>query len=166
MDVGGACSSGPHLTVFEVSHGRVVPAGDQLHVTRTARSFSAEALGYVTAPVPIGFDWWDDWHRSVGVTEDELGIGADRIQAHHGEGPLIWFQVVPEKKSVENRIHIDAPQAVDALTPVGPGASRSRLRQRGSSPSVLPGCARSTTRVLSTTSVALLDPEVNEFDIN
>ena len=31
--------------------------------------FWAEALHYVIAPPPPGFDSWDDWYRSVGVPE-------------------------------------------------------------------------------------------------
>lgn len=60
--------------------------------------FWAEALHHVIAPQPPGFDSWDDWYRSVGVPEDELGIGADRIEDPNGEGPRIWFQIVPEKQ--------------------------------------------------------------------
>src|SRR4051812_44942066 len=59
--------------------------------------FWAEALHYVIAPPPPGFDSWDDFYRSIGVPDDELGIGADRIEDPNGEGPPVWFQVVPEK---------------------------------------------------------------------
>ena len=41
------------------------------------------------------------------MPEDELGTGPDRIEDPNGEGPRIWFQIVPEKKSINNRIHID-----------------------------------------------------------
>ena len=69
--------------------------------------FWAEALHYVIASPPAGFGSWDDVYRSIGVSEDELGIGADRIEDPEGEGPDIWFQVVPERKSIKNRLHID-----------------------------------------------------------
>ena len=69
--------------------------------------FWAEALHYVIEPPPSGFDSWDDFYRSIGVPEEELGIGADSIADPSGEGPRIWFQVVPEQKSIKNRIHID-----------------------------------------------------------
>lgn len=69
--------------------------------------FWAEALRYVIAAPPPSFDSWDDFYRSIGVPEDELGQGVDRIEDPKGEGPSIWFQVVPEKKSIKNRIHID-----------------------------------------------------------
>jgi hypothetical protein len=67
----------------------------------------AEALHYVIAPPPSGFDSWDDFFRSIGVPEDELGGGSDIIEDPNGKGPRIWFQIVPEKKSIKNRIHID-----------------------------------------------------------
>jgi hypothetical protein len=63
--------------------------------------FWAEALHYVIAPPPPGFDSWDDFFRSIGVSEDELGKGADNIEDPNGEGPRIWFQIVPEKKSIK-----------------------------------------------------------------
>jgi hypothetical protein len=69
--------------------------------------FWAEALHYVISPPPSGFDSWDDFFRSIGVPEDELGGGSDIIEDPNGEGPRILFQIVPEKKSIKNRIHID-----------------------------------------------------------
>lgn len=48
--------------------------------------FWAEALHYVIAPPPSGFDSWDDFYRSIGVPEDELGTGPDRIEDPNGEG--------------------------------------------------------------------------------
>ena len=69
--------------------------------------FWAEALHYVVEPPPTGFGSWDDYYRSIGVPEDELGIGADSIVDPNGEGPRIWFQVVTESKSFKNLLHID-----------------------------------------------------------
>ena len=92
----------------------------------TLARFWAEALHYVVAPPPDGFDSWDTFYRSIGVPEEELGIGDDRIVDPHGEGPQIWFPVVPEKKSVKNRLHIDwvpdertRDEEVDRLTALG-----------------------------------------------
>src|SRR5689334_24401315 len=73
---------------------------------RLAR-FWAAALGYVLEPPPEGFATWDDWRREVGFPDDELGIGADSIIDPRGEGPRIWFHVVPEAKVVKNRVHLD-----------------------------------------------------------
>ena len=73
---------------------------------RLAR-FWAAALGYELAPPPAGFPTWDDYYRDLGVPEEELGVGEDRISDPQGHGPDIWFQVVPEAKAVKNRLHLD-----------------------------------------------------------
>ncbi len=50
----------------------------------------------------------------------ELGIGADdRIEDPNGEGPRIWFQVVPGKESIKNRIHIDVNASGGRGSPFG-----------------------------------------------
>lgn len=72
--------------------------------------FWAPALRYEPQPPPEGFATMNEWYLSLGVPEDELdpdGDGADRIQDPEGEGPSIWFQPVPEGKSVKNRFHFD-----------------------------------------------------------
>ena len=69
--------------------------------------FWVAALGYEFEPPPDGYDNWDDYWRAVGVSEDELGLGLDCIVDPARRGPRIWFQVVPEKKSFKNRLHLD-----------------------------------------------------------
>jgi glyoxalase superfamily protein len=73
---------------------------------RLAR-FWAAALGYELEPPPAGFASWDDYWRHAGVPEEDLGIGEDRICDPDGAGPRIWFQVVPEHKTVKDRLHLD-----------------------------------------------------------
>ena len=151
---------------MEVSDGRVLPAGDRLLLPEPLARFWAEALHYVIATPPPGFDSWDDFYRSIGVPDDELGIGADRIEDPRGEGPAIWFQVVPEKKTLKNRLHID----VDASG--GRGFSLETRRERVEAEAarlVALGATRLRTNVeegLDHYAVALADPEGNEFDIN
>ena len=132
----------------------------------TLARFWAEALHYVIAPPPPGFESWDDYYRSIGVPEHELGGGPDRIADPNGEGPAIWFQVVPEQKSIKNRIHID----VDASG--GRGSSLESRRERVEAEAdrlVSLGATRLHTIAeegLDHYAVALTDPEGNEFDIN
>ena len=128
--------------------------------------FWAEALHYVIAPPPSGFASWDDFYRSIGVPEDELGIGDDSIVEPAGERPRIWFQVVPEKKSIKNRMHID----VNASG--GRGSSlevrRERVEAEAERLAAL-GATRLRTVAeegLDHYAVAMADPEGNEFDIN
>ena len=84
---------------------------------RLAR-FWAAALGYQLEPPPAGFATWDDYWRDVGLPEDDLGIGEDRIVDPDGCGPRIWFQVVPESKTVKNRFHIDVHASGGRAVPI------------------------------------------------
>jgi hypothetical protein len=99
------------------------------------------------------------------VPEDEIGIGADRIEDPNGEGPSIWFQIVPEKKSIKNRIHID----VNASG--GRGSSIDTRRERVEAEAArleLLGATRLHTTFeegLDHFAIAMADPEDNEFDI-
>jgi hypothetical protein len=72
------------------------------------------------APVPDGFATWNDFYRELGVPEEELVDGADRISDPDGHGPGIWFHVVPDAKVVKNRLHLDIHAS-------GGGRTRSRL---------------------------------------
>jgi hypothetical protein len=128
--------------------------------------FWAEALHYVIEPPPAGFDTWDDFYRSIGVPEDELGVGADSIADPKGEGPRIWFQVVPETKSIKNRIHIDLHASGGRDTPL---ETRRELVEAEAVRLVALGGTRQRANVeegLDHYAVAMLDPEGNEFDIN
>jgi hypothetical protein len=134
--------------------------------TQTMADFWASALGYQVAPPPGGFDTWDDWYRSVGVPEEELGLGDDRIVDPAGEGPAIWFQVVPEAKSLKNRWHIDVSASGGREVPLE--VRRERVEAEAERLIAL-GATR--LRVVSEEgmdhyAVAMLDPEGNEFDIN
>ena len=69
--------------------------------------FWAAALGYVLEPSPEGFATWDDWRRDIGFPDSELGTGADSIVDPRGDGPRIWFHVVPDAKVGKNHLHLD-----------------------------------------------------------
>ena len=128
--------------------------------------FWAAALHYVVAPPPEGFDSWDDHFRAMGVPEEELGIGDDRIVDPAGEGPSIWFQVVPEAKSVKNRLHIDVNASGGRAHPLA--VRRERVEAEASRLEAL-GATRLRTMSqegLDHYAVAMLDPEGNEFDVH
>ena len=128
--------------------------------------FWAEALHYFIASPPAGFESWDEFYRSIGVSEDELGIGADRIEDPEGEGPDIWFQVVPERKSIKNRLHIDLHASGGRDAPLE--TRRERVEAEAARLVAL-GATRKHAIVeegLDHYAVAMSDPEGNEFDIN
>jgi Glyoxalase-like domain len=132
---------------------------------RLAR-FWASALGYVLEPPPDGYSSWDDYWREVGVPEEELGAGADSIIDPDGRGPRIMFHIVPEGKTVKNRLHVDIRASSGRDTPL-----ESRRRLVNAEASRLAALGATITRVLSEEgldhyAVAMTDPEGNEFDIN
>jgi hypothetical protein len=75
----------------------------------------AAAVGWLAPP---GFPSWDDYWREVGVPEEELGGGPDRIRDPDGHGPRIWFQAVPEGKTIKNRIHLDINASGGRTVPI------------------------------------------------
>jgi hypothetical protein len=132
---------------------------------RLARFWTA-ALGYELEPPPAGFTTWDDYWREVGVPEDELGTGADSIVDPAGRGPRIWFQVVPESKTVKNRLHIDVHASGGRAVPI-----EIRRRRVDAEARRLTELGATVIGVLEQEgidhyAVAMKDPEGNEFDIN
>lgn len=128
--------------------------------------FWAAALGYELEPPPDGFTSWDAYWRDVGVPEDELGTGADRIVDPDGQGPRIWFQVVPERKAAKNRLHIDIGVGGGRAVPI-----ETRRQRVDAEAARLTDLGAVLVRVLETEgldhyAVAMNDPEGNEFDVN
>ncbi|RCG15726.1 VOC family protein [Streptomyces diacarni] len=70
---------------------------------RVAR-FWCEVLGYVIPPPPEGFATWEDFDRSLPT--EEQGSAFACVDPS-GVGPRLFFQRVPEGKSVKNRLHLD-----------------------------------------------------------
>ena len=126
----------------------------------------AAALGYEFEPPPEGFATWDDYWRDVGVGEEDLGIGEDRITDPDGSGPRIWFQVVPELKAVKNRLHLDISVSGGRAVPI-----ETRRQRVDAEAERLAALGASYVRMLSEEGldhygIAMQDPEGNEFDIN
>ncbi|MER7486913.1 VOC family protein [Streptomyces sp. NPDC126497] len=70
---------------------------------RVAR-FWCEVLGYVVPSPPEGFATWDDHERSL---PPERRNSAFACVDPSGAGPRLFFQRVPEGKTVKNRVHLD-----------------------------------------------------------
>ncbi|MFJ4848510.1 VOC family protein [Streptomyces sp. NPDC088733] len=128
--------------------------------------FWAAALRYTPEEAPGGFPTWREYWLSIGVPEEELGDSdcCDSIVDPEGAGPRIWFQQVPEGKSVKNRLHLDVKvggRREDVPLPV----RKERVDAEGER---LLAAGASRLRVLSTPDidhygVVLRDPEGNEF---
>ncbi|HKN97352.1 MAG TPA: VOC family protein [Pseudonocardiaceae bacterium] len=128
--------------------------------------FWAAALGYELAPPPAGFATWDDYYRDLGLPDDMLTGGTDRISDPHGGGPAIWFHVVEDAKTVRNRLHIDIHASGDRTDPI-----EVRKQRVDAEASRLAGLGATITVVMYSEgvdhyAVGMRDPEGNEFDIN
>jgi hypothetical protein len=73
--------------------------------SRLAR-FWAAALGYKLQDPPDGHDSWESWLRAQGIPEENWN-DASAVIDPDGAGPRIYFQRVPEPKTVKNRVHLD-----------------------------------------------------------
>ena len=128
--------------------------------------FWAAALGYVLEPPPEGFATWDDWRRDIGLPDSELGIGADSIIDPRGDGPRIWFHVMPDAKVVKNRLHLDIYVSGSRSDPLA-----ARMQRVDAEARRLTDLGATLTGALSEDgldhyAVGMKDPEGNEFDIN
>jgi hypothetical protein len=70
---------------------------------RVAR-FWCEVLGYVVPPPPEGFATWGDFDRSLPSEHQGEWFACNDPS---GTGPRLFFQRVPEGKTVKNRVHLD-----------------------------------------------------------
>lgn len=71
---------------------------------RVVAAFWKEVLGYVDPPVPAGHSSWDAFDASLPVGQQGRVWAAQDPQ---GVGPRLFFQRVPEGKTVKNRVHLD-----------------------------------------------------------
>ena len=75
---------------------------------RALSLFWNEVLGYEFPPPPPGFDSWDAFSESL--PPDQRNSASVSVDPG-GAGPRIFFQQVPEGKSVKNRVHLDVRAA-------------------------------------------------------
>ncbi|WP_069173773.1 VOC family protein [Streptomyces griseus] len=87
-----------------------MPSIKQVQITfdcespRRVARFWCEVLGYVEPPPPEGFATWGEHERSL--PPEERDTWAACVDPS-GVGPRLYFQRVPEGKSVKNRVHLD-----------------------------------------------------------
>ncbi|MDQ2743095.1 MAG: VOC family protein [Chloroflexota bacterium] len=121
--------------------------------------FWAEALGYQLQPPPEGFASWEDFLAEIGVPEDERD-NASAIVDPEGIGPRVYFQRVPEPKTVKNRMHLDLNQTTrDTLL-------EERRRLVGQAVERLKGLGAAELYRMDRNGeyhITMSDPEGNEF---
>jgi hypothetical protein len=77
--------------------------------------FWAFALDYEVESAPEGYGSWEDYFRANDIPEEEWDDGASIVDPA-GVGQRIYFQRVPERKAVKNRLHPDLLVRGDATT--------------------------------------------------
>jgi Glyoxalase-like domain len=128
--------------------------------------FWCQALGYVVEPPPEQFSSWTDFYTKIGVPKEDFTEGPDSIVDPDGNGPRIWFHVVPESKISKNRLHIDIGVSGGYGVPM---KLRKELVEAEAARLLKIGATRLETleqEGLEHYAVAMADPEDNEFDIN
>jgi hypothetical protein len=121
-------------------------------------TFWAEALGYQVQGPPPGFDTWPDALTAWGVPKDQWN-SKSAISDPDGKGSRIFFQRVPEGKTVKNRVHLDVRSApglegderLDALE-----AEAARLAPFGAT-------KVEVREDMQSIFIVMQDPEGNEF---
>jgi hypothetical protein len=71
---------------------------------RALSLFWNATLGYEFPPPPPGFDSWDGFSETL--PEEKRNMASASVDPA-GDGPRIFFQRVPEGKTVKNRVHLD-----------------------------------------------------------
>jgi hypothetical protein len=139
------------------------------HDPAAVSRFWAEALDYVIpgppgVDVPAGADplaVWQKFLERIGVPEDQRNTRS-AIEDPSGEGPRVFFQQVPEGKTVKNRVHLDVRAA-----PGLQGDERMAALEREAERLVSLGATRlrrfEPSPPMDGGHIVMADPEGNEF---
>lgn len=73
-------------------------------------AFWAEALAYAVQPPPPPFATWDEALDAWGVPAEHRNDRSAVVDPDDA-GPRLFFQRVPEPKTVKNRVHLDVRAA-------------------------------------------------------
>ena len=100
----------------------------------------------------------------IGLPDSELGIGADSIIDPRGDGPRIWFHVMPDAKVVKNRLHLDIHVSGSRSDPLA-----TRMQRVDAEARRLTDLGTTFTGALSADGLdhyaaGMKDPEGNEFE--
>jgi catechol 2,3-dioxygenase-like lactoylglutathione lyase family enzyme len=123
-------------------------------------TFWADVLGYQLQEPPPGYPSWPAFLTAIGVPEAEWNR-ASAIVDPEGKGPRIFFQRVPEPKTLKNRVHLDVNVGGGGQAPLDERRARvdaAAARLAGLGATVL-GAREEHDEYW----VVMQDPEGNEF---
>jgi hypothetical protein len=126
---------------------------------RLAR-FWATALHYKLQDPPEGYASWEQWLSAMSIPREQWN-DASAVVDPDKHGPRIYFQRVPEPKTVKNRVHLDLNVGG------GPGTALEVRRERVDvEVERLVEAGATKTRAVNERGeywVVMADPEGNEF---
>ncbi|WP_169165611.1 VOC family protein [Cellulomonas taurus] len=135
------------------------------HGPRALGAFWITALGYVEEPPRPPFGSWDEAMDAWGIGPDGDRDPAYAIVDPAGRGPRIFFQKVPEAKTVKNRLHLDVRFSAErGIAPSDRAAKLAAAREHAAT--LVEAGATVLTEVDDEREgawVVLADPEGNEF---
>jgi hypothetical protein len=135
----------------------------------TLAEFWAYALHYELESPPDGSEDWLTYWRSIGVPEEELGDADGRPESvvdPGGTGPRIFFQQVPETKTIKNRLHLDLGVSGGRTVPLDTRGERVDAEVQRLVASGARILHVNSTPGLDHYGVTLADPEGNEFCVH
>lgn len=122
--------------------------------------FWAAALGYKLDDPPPGYDSWPAFLKAQNVPEDQWN-SASAVSDPDGRGPRLFFQRVPEPKTVKNRVHLDVNVGGGHAVPI-----EQRRERVAAAIERLVSLGASKIREMELRGeywVVMADPEGNEF---
>lgn len=122
--------------------------------------FWAAALGYTMQPPPEGFTSWEQWAEHQGIPKEDWN-SMNAVIDPDGVGARLFFQRVPEKKTIKNRVHLDVNVGGGPETPL-----EKRRAQVDAEVERLTAAGATVVKPLEERGeywVVMTDPEGNEF---
>ena len=122
--------------------------------------FWAAALHYSPQDPPTGFATWQEFLAAQGVPESEWN-SANSVVDPDKRGPRVYFQRVPEPKTVKNRVHLDLNVGGGHATPLE--TRRQRVDAEAPRLQSLGASQLRATELRGEYWIVMQDPEGNEF---
>src|SRR3954462_2434855 len=120
--------------------------------------FWLQALpGYQLQPPPPGFDRWEAFLEAQSVPREQWNSRSAIV----GDGPRLFFQQVPEPKTVKNRVHLDLHAGGGPAVPVD--EQRARVRAEVARLQGLGATYVAELEEMGVVWAVMADPEGNEF---
>jgi hypothetical protein len=120
--------------------------------------FWAQALpGYALQPAPPGFDSWEAFLEAQQVPKEAWNSRSAIV----GDGPRLFFQQVPEPKTVKNRVHLDLHAGGGPSVPVE--EQRAKVRAAVARLEAVGASFVEEREEMGVVWAVMTDPEGNEF---